>query len=734
MKEQVAGVQRRRVSMTLMALLLPGLGVADVLQSALGSMAPNSWRRINLNEFQDVWTPVDQRPTPDSPESNISSWSGAAWDSARKNLLIWGGNIGNEQGNEVYIFDTGTGLWERGALPSQIAQTGLITHAVDGVFNAPISGESWDNVVYLPGVDRMAIIGVSREGITFQDLDGTPTGPYFWDPSRADPAKVSGTTGSHVNPALFPGVVGGEMWQNRDNFAPDKNMAVLGTTAHMTSGGKDVVYFAGRYDQLWRYTVQDLNPANDQWELIGTRTASGGDGRGAGDLDAKRGIFVQTFAANAFGFWDVNNTADWAKNREVEVIPAVKAGTPPPDYQFFGLQYDPVLEAFLLWAGDQNVWMLEPPDDLDPDGDGVQSEATGWSLSPLEPLGTGPTIPAKYTGVYGKWLYLPEERAYLGVIDPVSGDVFVYKPPSAPAGGGEGLSLKLGVSEIVGCKKVVGTVKLPAPASTDRVVSISDTLASASAPAFVTIPAGAILKSFSISTSAVAQNQTGTVTATLDGAAVSQPLTLRPIGPHSLVFKPASVTGGTLPGTTGTLKLECRAGPGPISVELSAGKPEAAYPVASSVVVPEGLQSTTFQVMSKQVFGKVLAPISATANGKARSRSVTVLPWAYVDPPTSLKFGGVIVGETSPALSATLSNRGVAPFSVDGIGVTGTGAAWFTRSHDCPASLGPGESCTIEVSFTPLSATRKSARLSVATSATTLPLTVSLSGTGLPAP
>lgn len=734
LKKNQTSPLRAVVLATIIASLSPAVGMADVLQNTLASMTPNSWRKINANQFQDVWTPADQRPTLDSPESNISSWSGAAWDSARKDILIWGGNIGNEQGNEVYVFHTTTGLWERGALPSQITQTGIVTHTVDGVRSAPVSGESWDNVVYLPGVDRMAVIGVSREGITFQNLDGSATGPYFWDPSRADPAKVSGLTGSHVNPGLFPYVVGGEMWQNRDNFAPDRNIAALGTTAHVTSGGNDVVYFAGRSDQLWRYTVQDLNPMNDRWELIGTRTASGGDGRGAGDFDPKRGIFLQTFASRSFGFWDVNNTVDWTKNREVEVTPVVTSGTPPSDYQNFGLQYDPVLEGFLLWAGDQNVWLLEPPDDLDPDGDGIQSEATGWALSALNPAGSGPLIPVKYTGVYGKWMYLPEERAYLGVIDPVSGDVFVYKPPARRGGSGEDLSLKLGVSEVVGCKKVVGTVKLGAPAATDRVVSISDTLDAAVAPATVTIPAGATLKSFSISTSAVAKNQAGSIIATLDGTTASQPLTLRPIAPYSLVYKPTSVVGGTLQEATGTLKLECRAGPGPISVDLTSDRPEAAFPVASSIAVPEGLQSTTFKVLSKQVYGKTLAPISATANGKTKTRSITVLPWAYVDPPTSLKFKGVVVGTTSPELHATLSNRGVGSIAVTGIGVTGTGASWFAQSHDCPASLGPGDSCTIAVTFSPLSESSKSARLSVATSATASPLTVLLSGTGLPPP
>jgi hypothetical protein len=706
---------------------------ADVLSSSLASMPPNSWQRLNLNQFQEVWTPKDLWPTLASPESNISGWSGAAWDSLRKDLLIWGGDIGDEQGNEVYVFHTSTGLWERGAVPSQITRTGLITHVVDGVNSAPISGESWDNVIYLPGVDRMAVIGVSREGLTFQNLDGSPTGPYFWDPARAAPWKVSGTTGSHVNLIAYPNIVGGEMWQNRNNFAPDRSAAATGVTAHVRVGGKDVVYFAGRYDELWRYTVTDLNPANDTWELIGTRPALGNDGRGAADIDPRKGLLVQTLGEQSFGFWDVDNTHEGStKNREVQVFPAVTAGTPPASFVTFGLQFDPVLDAFLLWGGNQDVWVLRPPDDLDPDGDGILSEATGWTLSPLHPTGAGPTIPTKFTGVYGKWLYLAQENAYLGVIDPIAGDVFVYKPPVKLPGGGGALTLNLGVSQIVGCTSVVGTVKLPAPALSDRVVTITDTLPAASAPATVTIAAGATFSSFAVKTTAVNALQSGLVTATLDGESASQPLSLRPIGPKTMTFKPTSTVGGTLPGATAKMTLECRAGPGPITVDLSTAKPEVAYPVAANVVVPVGTQTAVFDVMTNQVYGKALAPISASVNGTTTTRSLTVLPWANLDPPTSLKFGGVVVGTASDALNATLTNKGVGSFVVSYISVTGTGASWFAQTNDCPATLAPGASCTIGVTFRPLSATNRTATLGVATSATTAPLTVRLSGTGLP--
>lgn len=407
-----------------------GANANNILADALSTMAPNSWQRLNLNEFQSVWTPLAQRPTPDSPESNISAWSGAAWDSLRKNMYIWGGNIGNEQGNEVYIFSATTGLWSRGALPSQITDVNGYTQTVDGIFNSPVSGESWDNLVYLTNVDRLAVIGVSIEGQTFTDGKGNATGPYFWDPSKADPNKVSGITGSHVSPELYPSVVGGEMWQNRNNFLPPVNYAQSGVTAHVSKDGKDVVYLATRYDDLYRYTVSDLDPAHDTWELIGTRTLSGLDGEGAAAFDPSREIFMKTLTNGSFGFWDVNRpNLPGNFNREIEVIPNVISGTAPLNLQDAGIEYDPTLDGYVVWTGDSRLWLLKPPAGFGKDGGGYYSDGSGWTLEELDPNGIGPgAVPSGATGVFGKWLYLPQEKAYMGVIDSISGDVYLYKP------------------------------------------------------------------------------------------------------------------------------------------------------------------------------------------------------------------------------------------------------------------------------------------------------------------
>jgi hypothetical protein len=125
--------------------------------------------------------------------------------------------------------------------------------------------------------------------------------------------------------------------------------------------------------------------------------------------------------------------------------------------------------------------------------------------------------------------------------------------------------------------------------------------------------------------------------------------------------------------------------------------------------------------------------ISGSANGISKSKVLKVLPAASVSP-TSLKFGNQVVGAVSASLSTTLTNKGTQSFAVTGIGVTGSNAPHYAQSNNCPANLGAGASCTIGVTFSPQATGTKSAKLSIATTATSTPLLVTLTGTGVAPP
>jgi len=305
---------------------------------------------------------------------------------------------------------------------------------------------------------------------------------------------------------------------------------------------------------------------------------------------------------------------------------------------------------------------------------------------------------------------------------------------SAPA-------LNVSRSTVPGCQDVaIGTVLLrnPAPAG-GRIVPISDTLPAAITPASVTVPEDATTQAFLIRTTRVTTTQSGTITAKFGAALRTRNFSVRPIGVWSVSFG-RNKSGGfktTVVGTNtiaATAFLECEAGPGPITVDLASSDAAAANPVAASVVVPQGgfdFDRAEFDVATSKVLSNTTVSISATAtsNGIKQSKTLTVTPASFVSP-AYLRFGTVPVGATSSPRAATLTNKGNMSFTIGAIGITGTNPLSFEMTETCPTILAAGASCSINVRFKPTAATSRIAKLSIPTSARSVPLIVWLSGTG----
>ncbi len=99
--------------------------------------------------------------------------------------------------------------------------------------------------------------------------------------------------------------------------------------------------------------------------------------------------------------------------------------------------------------------------------------------------------------------------------------------------------------------------------------------------------------------------------------------------------------------------------------------------------------------------------------------------------PSSLDFGGVQVG-SSKTMSVTVSNLGEQVLQITDVSVVGQNANEFSYTTDClTAPVGPGSSCTVDVTFSPTSEGSKSAELRISSNDPDEPtVTVPLSGTG----
>jgi hypothetical protein len=99
--------------------------------------------------------------------------------------------------------------------------------------------------------------------------------------------------------------------------------------------------------------------------------------------------------------------------------------------------------------------------------------------------------------------------------------------------------------------------------------------------------------------------------------------------------------------------------------------------------------------------------------------------------PSSVNFGSITVGTTSPPQTITVTNTGTATVSITSISLSGADPRDFTlNSNTCGSSLGASASCAITLSFKPAATGQRTAVLNVYDSGGGSPQTVGLSGTG----
>jgi len=151
-----------------------------------------------------------------------------------------------------------------------------------------------------------------------------------------------------------------------------------------------------------------------------------------------------------------------------------------------------------------------------------------------------------------------------------------------------------------------------------------------------------------------------------------------------------------------------------------------------AVIVPGGscLISVAF---TPQSAGTKISALEITSDAANALDFISLLgastPATLSFSPASLAFGSVLVGSTS-TLPIQITNIGSTAATFNGINTLGD----YTTAGSCPAignALAPATSCTLEVTFAPKQTGQRNGNVSVATTATALPLNATLTGTGI---
>ncbi len=125
------------------------------------------------------------------------------------------------------------------------------------------------------------------------------------------------------------------------------------------------------------------------------------------------------------------------------------------------------------------------------------------------------------------------------------------------------------------------------------------------------------------------------------------------------------------------------------------------------------------------------AALSVSYVGAASPQTVGLTGTGLTPPvvsllPAGLRFATQLVGTTSTAQTATLTNTGSQAVAISSI--TASGA--FSETNNCPSSLSTSASCQIQVTFQPTAAGVSTGTLTVTDNAAKSPQKVALAGMG----
>lgn len=354
--------------------IIPNLASAD----AIDDLEPGTWYAIPDTPMRAV-CPED---TPQYEWSFycrnvIAAWGGAALDSARGRLIVWGGGHGDYRGNEVYAFDLHALTWARlwGPTPDdQIPSGGTHEQYDDG---SPGSRHTYSGLTYLPPPHDALLstggslwqsgsygVGVWRFDLAANAWTRLADGPggSFGDPSVFDPQ--TGHVFRRANDAML------EYDPDADAFAPRAP----------SDGG------------FWAANVSAaLDPDARLMVIIG-------EGR-VDTYDLGTDTYVQDVAVAG------------------ATVEELFGGAAP------GVAFDTQQARFVVYGGGQEVYTYDPVT-----ASFAMHGATGDDPGPI--TGSG--------GAFGRFRYVPSRNVFVWV-DDVDANVFVLRmsegtgvPPDPP--------------------------------------------------------------------------------------------------------------------------------------------------------------------------------------------------------------------------------------------------------------------------------------------------------------
>ena len=153
------------------------------------------------------------------------------------------------------------------------------------------------------------------------------------------------------------------------------------------------------------------------------------------------------------------------------------------------------------------------------------------------------------------------------------------------------------------------------------------------------------------------------------------------------------------------------------------------WSATSGTVSASGLFTAPTVTATKTV---TVTATSVADNTKSSSATVTVNTAAGILTlnPTSISFGSVTVGQTSPILTTTLTNTGNASLTITNDSISAGDFNWGGKGTCNYGTLAPGATCLYSAKFTPTAAGTRTGTITIYSTASNSTVTLPLTGIG----
>jgi hypothetical protein len=355
------------------AFLWAGVFALNAAAAGLADVPVGEWVEVPNTRLVDVAA----GGSPGGSIRKITAWSGAAYDSRRNQLLVWGGGHSDYGGNEVYAFDLDDLAWRRLTEPSA-ADRSRAPFYPDG---RPRARHTYNYIEYLPSRDRLVSFGGSGPY-------PTGGGEFTRDQVEFDP--------------------GSGRWQPSGRAAVPRTGNMIGAHARLDPATGDVYFLGSQKASPMRY-----ESATDRWVEGWGKTHVRVHSTAA--IDTDRRLLVVVGSGGDSGqrqllAWRLDQPGpaqDLTKKSRGDT--GIEAAYGP------GFDYHPPTRRFVAWAGGKDVFVLDP-------GTWIWTRVPGITGQGADPG------PPNRTGTYGRFRYVAPFDLFV-LVNGAESNVYLYRMP-----------------------------------------------------------------------------------------------------------------------------------------------------------------------------------------------------------------------------------------------------------------------------------------------------------------